>query len=313
MASRRKEQSCPICCEMPRDMAHALPCCHHFCLGCILRWVRAIHTCPLCRTLISAISFSEQEEDCLQCIIRHPREAASHAGNADGSRDGRSTRGLVTSLASASPGTPSPAEQGAAGPEAVGGILPELWAELFRRRWSLLSPVRAWLQQHLRKIYREQWWQTRTVESSILLILCIFGPDREVLLQQLRPRLQCYTALLVHGTLGIIETQCSRDVHRLWGCHAAPQEDESPADGSSPSARRGDAPTSGVEHEAGASGFLQQQTDSLITVREEQTSTENPRGPGFVRAEIQTTLEPHSRRVVGPAPSTDCLEENFCG
>ncbi|XP_072778372.1 uncharacterized protein [Taeniopygia guttata] len=261
MASRRSEQSCPICCEVPRNIAHALPCCHQFCLGCILRWVRAIHTCPLCRRLISTIMFSEQEEDCLQCIITHPSEAASHAGNADGSRDGRSTRRPVASLASALQGTLSPAEQGAAGPEAVGGILPELWAELFRRRCSLLSPVRAWLQQCLQKIYREQWWLVQTVKSSILLILCTFGPDKEVLLQQLQPRLQRYTALVVQGTLGIIETQCSQEVRRLWGCHAAPEEAESPGASSGPSARHGDAPTSGgppdagVEHEA--SGALE--------------------------------------------------------
>lgn len=44
----------------------------------------------------------------------------------------------------------------------------------------------------------------------------------------------------------------------------------------------------------------------FVKVREEQSSTENTRGPGFVKAWIQATLVSHSRRVVGPAPSTYC-------
>uniref|UniRef100_A0A8C3UW04 RING-type domain-containing protein n=1 Tax=Catharus ustulatus TaxID=91951 RepID=A0A8C3UW04_CATUS len=53
MASGRREWSCPICCEVPGDIAHALPCRHEFCLGCILRWLRGTRTCPLCRRLVS--------------------------------------------------------------------------------------------------------------------------------------------------------------------------------------------------------------------------------------------------------------------
>lgn len=259
MASRRRECSCPICCEVPGDVAHALPCHHEFCLGCILRWLRGKRTCPLCRALISTVSFSEQEEDCLQCIIRRPREATSHAGSAGNSGDGHSPHGFVTCLASASQGTLSPAEQGGAGPEAVGGILPELWAELFRRRWNLLNPVRSWLQQWLQKIYGERWWQMKTAESGVLLALCIFGPDREVLAQRLQPRLRHHTALLVDGVLSIIETQCSQEVRRLRGCHAAQEEAESSGASSGPSASPEDAPALGgppdssLEHEAGPS------------------------------------------------------------
>lgn len=259
MATGRRQWSCPICCEVPRDIAHALPCGHEFCLGCILRWLQGNRTCPLCRGLISAVRFSEQEEDCLQCVIRRPGQATSQAGNAAGSSDGLGTHSPVASPASASQGTPSPAEQGAAGPAAVGGILPELWAELFRRRWNLLDPVRSWLQQWLQKIYRERWWQVKTAESSILLALCIFGPDREVLMQRLQPGLRHYTSLLVRGVLRIIETQCSQEVRRLRGGHAAREEAESAGASSGPSASPGDAPTSGgppgsdVEHEAGTS------------------------------------------------------------
>ncbi|KAL2294076.1 hypothetical protein Nmel_007797 [Mimus melanotis] len=226
MASGRREWSCPICCDLLRDIAHALPCCHEFCLGCILRWLRGTRTCPLCRRLISTVSFSEQEEDCPQCIMRHPREA----GNAGGS----------------APQDPlSPAEQAAAGPGAVGGILPELWAELFRRRWHLLNPVRSWLQQWLQKMYGERWWQVKIAESSILLALCMFGPERAVLQQRLQPRLRRHTALLVQGVLSIIETQCSQEVRRLRGCHHAQEQAQSPAASSGSPASPEGAPASG--------------------------------------------------------------------
>ncbi|RMC01258.1 hypothetical protein DUI87_22207 [Hirundo rustica rustica] len=259
MASGGSEWSCPICCKVPGDVAHALPCHHEFCLGCILRWLRGKRTCPLCRRVISTIRFSEQEEDCLQCTVRQPREATSHAGNTGSSRDEPSTYGFITRLASASQGTPSPAEQGAARPEAVGGILPELWAELFQRRRNLLNPVRSWLQQWLQKIYGKQWWQIKSVKSGILLALCIFGPEREVLVQHLQPCLRHHTALIVEGIFSIVETQCSQEVRRLRGCHAAQEEAESPRASSDPLGPPGDAPTSGGppdssrEHEADAS------------------------------------------------------------
>lgn len=247
MASGGREWSCPICCEVPGDIAHALPCQHEFCLGCILRWLRGTRTCPLCRRLVSTVSFSEREEDCLHCIVRHPREA----GNSGGSRDGHDGS--------------APAEQSAAGPEAVGGILPELWAELFRRRWHLLNPVRSWLQQWLQKIYQERWWQVKTAESSILLALCIFGPDRHVLQERLQPRLRRHTALLVQGVLSIIETQCSQEVRRLRGCHHAQQQGESPGASSGPPASPGDEAASGCE--AGrAEGALQGSPSRFGTV-----------------------------------------------
>lgn len=55
-------------------------------------------------------------------------------------------------------------------------------------------------------IYGGEWYEVKNAESGIVLALCVYGPDREVLVQRLQPRLQQYTASLVHGILNIIET-----------------------------------------------------------------------------------------------------------
>ncbi|NXY13794.1 TOPRS ligase, partial [Atrichornis clamosus] len=262
-----KEWSCPICCDAPDDVAYAMPCAHRFCLGCILRWAERNPACPLCRRSILTVKFSDHGgDDYLHCVITPPRElpeTSSQAGEAPQGLDENSPHGPTESPASSPQGVTAPSEQEAA-PEAVGGILPELWAELFRRRRNLLDPVRPWLHQGLEMIYGGEWYQVKSAESGILLALCVYGPDREVLVQRLQPRLQQYTASLVHGILNIIETQCSEEVQRLRHSHAAREEDEIPAANSDPTASQGGAPTisqaalsgianSNMEEEAGTS------------------------------------------------------------
>lgn len=228
-----KEWSCPICCDVPDDIAYAMPCGHRFCLGCILRWADRNPACPLCRRSILTVKFSDHGgDDYLHCVITPPREVpetSSQAAEAPGGLAENSPHGPAESLASSPQGVTGPVEQHAAGPEAVGGILPELWAALFRRRRNLLDPVRPWLRQGLQMIYGGEWYQVKSAESGIMLALCVYGPDREVLVQRLQPRLQHYTASLVHGILTIIETQCSEEVRRLQHSHTTRQEDEIPA------------------------------------------------------------------------------------
>lgn len=242
-----KEWSCPICCDAPDDVAYAMPCGHRFCLGCILRWAERNPACPLCRRSILTVKFSDHgEDDYLHCVITPPREFPETSNQAaEAPRDLAENRphGPADSLASSPQEITAPAEQQAAGPEAVGGILPELWAELFRRRRNLLDPVRPWLRQGLEMIYGGEWYQVKSAESGIVLALCVYGPDREVLVQRLQPRLQQYTASLVHGILNIIETQCSEAVRRLRQSHTAREEDEIPAASSDPPASQEGAPT----------------------------------------------------------------------
>ncbi|XP_050185752.1 E3 ubiquitin-protein ligase Topors-like [Myiozetetes cayanensis] len=261
-----KEWSCPICCDAPDDVAHAMPCGHRFCLGCILRWAERNPACPLCRRSILTVKFSDHGGDnYLHCVITPPRESPannSQAGEAPGGLAENNPHGPPASPASSPQGITAPTEQDAAGPEAVGGILPELWAELFRRRRNLLDPVRPWLCQGLEMIYGGEWWQVKSAESGILLTLCVYGPDREVLIQRLEPRLQQYTAPLVHGILNIIATQCSEEVRRLRHSRSAREENEIPVASSGPIDSQGacptlsQAPTSGMtdsstEEEAG--------------------------------------------------------------
>ncbi|NWY20434.1 TOPRS ligase, partial [Aphelocoma coerulescens] len=283
-----KEWSCPICCDAPDDIAYAMPCGHRFCLGCILRWAERNPACPLCRRSILTVKFSDYGgDDYLHCVITPPGkspETSSQTAEAPGGP------GPAESLASSPQGITAPAEQQAAGPEAVGGILPELWAELFRRRRDLLDPVRPWLRQGLEMIYGGEWYQVKSAESGIVLALCVYGPDREVLVQRLQPRLQQYTASLVHGILNIIETQCREEVQRLQFSHAAREEDEIPAASSDPTASQEGAPT------------LSQAPSSVIANfnTEEEASTSATALHGHPS---------HSPSVSIPAEKDQCQEE----
>ncbi|XP_056369244.1 E3 ubiquitin-protein ligase Topors-like isoform X2 [Oenanthe melanoleuca] len=254
-----KEWSCPICCDARDDVAYTMPCGHRFCLGCILRWAEKNPACPLCRRSILTVKFSDRGgDDYLHCVITPPRElpeTSSQAAEAPRGLAGNRAHGPADPLGSSPLGVTAPAGQQAAGSEAVGGILPELWAELFRRRRNLLNPVRPWLRQGLEMIYGGEWYQVKSAESGIVLALCVYGPDREVLVQRLQPRLQHYTASLVHGILTIIETQCTEEVRRLWHSHTVREEDEIPAASSDPSASQEGAPTLSQAPSSGTANF----------------------------------------------------------
>ncbi|KAK2517659.1 E3 ubiquitin-protein ligase Topors-like protein [Columba guinea] len=113
----------------------------------------------------------------------------------------------------------SPDEQGAAGPQAVGGLLPEVWAELFQRQEHLLDPVLPWLRQQLEAIYGSQWWLARSAESTILHALCIRGLDGDAMVQMMQDYLEEYTEELVHGVISIISPlyALSNIRHRMDG------------------------------------------------------------------------------------------------
>ncbi|XP_029860646.1 E3 ubiquitin-protein ligase Topors-like isoform X2 [Aquila chrysaetos chrysaetos] len=233
------EWSCPICGDARDDVSYAMPCRHQFCLGCILRWTEVKPECPLCRRPVENVRFSVLgEDDYLQCVVAHPEEspdASRQAGSAPGPLPENSPHHPAASPPSSPQWILSPAEPGAAEPEDVGGLLPVVWAYLFQRRQHLLDPVLPWLRQELEAIYGARWWEAKTAENSILHTLCIHGPDEEVMLQMLEPLLGHYTTLVVYGIMGIIEGQCSEEAWRLLCPHAAGEEGNSPAAGSSSS------------------------------------------------------------------------------
>ncbi|XP_064499134.1 serine/arginine repetitive matrix protein 2-like [Pseudopipra pipra] len=212
--------NCSICQDTQKDVASALPCHHRFCRGCILRWTHINPVCPLCRRMIETVRFSD---DSMEIVITAPDElpdAISQAGTAPDGPQGNSPHSPVASHPSSSQWTP---------PQAVGGVLPDLWAELFRRQQQLLDPLRPWLRRRLETIYGDQWWLARNAQSSILHALCVFGPDEEIMVQRLQDILEEHTVPLVQDTINIIVGQCSEEARRLLRSHAAGDEDNSPA------------------------------------------------------------------------------------
>ncbi|KAK2518265.1 hypothetical protein Q9966_014378 [Columba livia] len=115
----------------------------------------------------------------------------------------------------------SPDEQEAAGPQAVGGLLPENWAELFQNQEHLLDPVLPWLRQQLEAIYGSRWWLARSAESTILHALCICGLDGDAMVQMMQDYLEEHTEELVHGVISIIRHRTIKTLTEtskiLWG------------------------------------------------------------------------------------------------
>uniref|UniRef100_A0A8C3UW39 RING-type domain-containing protein n=1 Tax=Catharus ustulatus TaxID=91951 RepID=A0A8C3UW39_CATUS len=128
------EWSCPICQDAQNDIASALPCDHQFCLGCILQWTRRNQVCPLCSRLVETVRFPGREEDSyIDMAIRAPEESPetnSQAGRAPFLLDENSPSCAAVTPLSSPHRAQSPDEQGAAGPEPVGGLLPQVWARL---------------------------------------------------------------------------------------------------------------------------------------------------------------------------------------
>ncbi|NXH97013.1 TOPRS ligase, partial [Pachycephala philippinensis] len=217
--ARENYGNCPICKDTPKDVASALPCDHRFCLGCILRWTQINPSCPLCSTPVETVRFSERgEQDCLLFAVISPEESPetnSHAEAGPILLGENSPHGPLVSPASSPQGILSPAEQGAARPEPVGGLLPKVWARLFRQRQHLLDPVRPWLRERLEGIFQDQWWLVQVAQSSTLHDLCLHGLNVEHLVLTLQNCLGEHTAALVHGLINVIVGQCREEAQRL--------------------------------------------------------------------------------------------------
>ncbi|NWI75842.1 TOPRS ligase, partial [Dryoscopus gambensis] len=220
-----EDWSCPICHNTQGSVASAQPCNDHFCLGCILRWAKTNPACPLCSRPMETVRFSERnEQDYLQFAITASEELAEDSSQA-GNPPFHLAQNIPHHPVVSPPPSPqrmlSPDEQGAAEPESVGGLLPEVWAELFRRHEQLLDPVLPWLRWRLAAVYQDQWWRAEAAESSILHGLCVCGPNAETLVELLEPLLSGLTASLVYGIINVIAGQCSDEARRLCFRHAS--------------------------------------------------------------------------------------------
>uniref|UniRef100_A0A8C8APU8 RING-type domain-containing protein n=1 Tax=Otus sunia TaxID=257818 RepID=A0A8C8APU8_9STRI len=131
------EEICPICRHDRGDVAYAMPCCHQFCLGCILRWIQMKQECPLCRELVDFVKFSGQGRSgghqYVMTLLEVSPEGSSQAGPAPSHQAENNTGHPTASPPSSPQGTLSPHEQGAEEPKAVEGLLSEVWAELLHR------------------------------------------------------------------------------------------------------------------------------------------------------------------------------------
>lgn len=217
--------SCPICHDAHEDAAYAMPCGHQFCLGCIMHWTDRKPACPVCSRTILIVKFSVREEDdYLQCLVTPSGELPETSSQA-----GRASSHLAENSPHFPVGILSPAEQGPMRPETVGGLLPEVWAELFQGQKHLLDPMLPWLCQRLEAIYGSQWWLAKNAEGHILQALCLCGLNRKLLFQMLQPDLEGYTAPLVYGLINVIVHGCSMEAQRLLQSHTAGEKDHNHA------------------------------------------------------------------------------------
>lgn len=216
---------------------------------------------------------SEQDEwDYVQLIITSPAEspeACSPAGGTPDHLDENSPRGPEASPPSSPQQILSPAEQGTAGLESVGGLLPEVWAGVFQQNQFLLEPIQPWLCERLERKYRGRWWLGgwlgEAAESCILRSLCIRALGAGPWPRGCRPSLRGARRRWSLAALTLVQPRCSEEAQGLLHFCPAGEEDNSQAESSSSSRSKSSSfsssssqestPTSGSseEEEAGTS------------------------------------------------------------
>ena len=219
---------CSICREARGDIAYAIPCKHVFCLGCIQRWARLRDSCPLCRTAMETIRVSVRgDNEYVECIVSPPAVPVPVGFGP--------TTGPSGTAASAPPSAPPSPEPMAAEQERVGGLLPEVWAALFRERRDILDPVLPWLEQELRRNGELRWWKISWLKSMVLAFLCQVGPDRAVLAQCAEHALGPITVPIIDALVATIESRCSQEARRLLGLEDASGSQEQEGGPAAPS------------------------------------------------------------------------------
>ena len=220
--------TCSVCRDARQDLAHAIPCNHTFCLGCIHRWAKLSDRCPLCRTAMKTIRVSVRgDSESVECIVSPPAVPVPVTFG--------TTTGPSGTAAPAPPSAPPSPEPMAAEPERVGGLLPEVWAALFRERRDILDPVLPWLEQELRRNGELRWWKISWLKSMVLAFLCQVGPDRAVLAQCAEHALGPITVPIIDALVATIESRCSQEARRLLGLEDASGSQEQEGGPAAPS------------------------------------------------------------------------------
>ncbi|NXJ08640.1 PHRF1 protein, partial [Odontophorus gujanensis] len=159
--------TCPVCCDVRRDIACVIPCNHTFCLGCIHRWARLNDTCPLCRTTMKSIPVLLRGNKFMECIVSPPTLPVP----------------ISFSTINGPRGTATAAEQRNVEAARVGGLLPAQWAVLFRERRDLLWPVLPLLEELFSHTQQIRPWQISALQNMIQVLLCLVGLNRAALVQ----------------------------------------------------------------------------------------------------------------------------------
>ncbi|NWT94979.1 TOPRS ligase, partial [Urocynchramus pylzowi] len=229
------EWNCPICRDIPSEIASVTPCVHLFCLGCIVRWAKRKPSCPLCRQAINSIIYSvRSEEDFLEIVLPSPSDSlAAHHQD----------------------------EQGAAElmPRAyVAGFPPEVWADFFQDCSEILEPLLPWLNQELSQLLRTRWWEVALAQSAIVANLCRYGLSEEALVRELHPLLQEQTLAFVRRLIDTAADRCSDEILRhmnLLNSYAEEEEEQEQEEQEEPAIPGPSASPQGIPTSTLASSF----------------------------------------------------------
>jgi len=236
---------CPVCLDSWDDAAYVMPCLHHFCYWCIVRWAESKPECPLCKRGIQSILHSVQvDDDFEEVIIRPSRLTSAGTRKAGGAPLDPGTQSPPR------PATPQTAAVESVPRAAVGSLQPGTWADLFNEPLALLQRFLPWLQQQLGQIFAEEPSTAAMLEDLIVSVLGVFGLDAAVLVRLLEVSLQLCTVAFVQHLIDVAMQRCSREAPHLLGLEdglAAEGREGSPAAAPRPAASQRGSPAPGPD------------------------------------------------------------------
>ena len=225
--------TCPVCGQSRDDAAYVTPCLHQLCLGCALRWAKQQPTCAVCKKSIEAIRYSVRaEDDYLECPIPQPAEPSEDEQEE---------------------------EQGSAEPQLEApepGFPAEVWIDFFQGDPGDLEPLLQWLQQELRNITGDEWWEVVAARTAVMHLLCTYGLDQDALILTMESHLEDQTEQFVAGLINTVTALYGPELRRRQDSQAASEAggQDGPAATPSPATSQQEPPASGPGRSASPAG-----------------------------------------------------------